>query len=101
MQSNVVAITPSNQPPAEARHKRRPAPQPHQTNNNLQKALTALENVYVGGGGGGNGSNGNGNSNGINGGGSGIGERNIQKHFVEPTKLPNAYSYHMSKSYLV
>lgn len=102
MQSNVLATATANHQPAESRQKRRPAPQPHHTNNNLQKALTALENVYVSGGSNGmNGVNGINGINGSKGGKGGKGERSVRENYVEPTKLPNAYSYHMSKSYLV
>lgn len=98
MQSNVLASASANQQPAEHRHKRRPAPQPNQVNNNnLQKALTALENVYISG-------NGSGMAavNGIGGAVSnGINRRSIRDNHMEPIKLPNAYSYHLSKSYLV
>lgn len=89
MQSNVLA---------EHRHKRRPAPQPHQANNNnnLQNALAALENVHASG----DGSTGGGRiaTNGIV---SINGRSNRDNHVVKPAKLPNAYSYHLSKSYLV
>lgn len=84
MKTNVLIASANTHPIS---LKRRQAPQPHhhhqQHLHKILPATTTTENVYVT---------------------SAMNEHeqnNIRDNYMNPSKLPNAYSYHMSKSYLV